>query len=100
MGKNNLAVNQLLERKSIFADLVNGCLFQGKQILHQEDLELKSVHSGIMQQKKKSRIAALERYGDIRMEADMGTYSVIIAEETQNSVDYAMVIRNMLYDAL
>ncbi len=100
MGKNNLAVNQLLERKPVFADLVNGCLFHGKQFLHQDNLELKSVHSGVMQQKKKSKIAALERYGDIRMEADMGTYSVIIAEETQDSVDYAMVVRNMLYDAL
>lgn len=124
MGKANLAVNQLLERKEIFADLLNGALFAGKQYINSDSLELKSVHTGIVQEKetgietkieetKKNKqehctlgnknrngIAAREQFGDIRMEADMGTYSVLWAEETQNKVDYAMPVRTMLYDAL
>lgn len=100
MGKHNLAVNQLLERKEIFADLINGALFQGKEVLVSEKLELLSGHSGIIQEKENGKLAALERFGDIRMEADMETYSVIWSEETQNSVDYTMPVRNMLYDAL
>lgn len=31
MGKNNLAINRLLERKPIFADFINGTVFQGEQ---------------------------------------------------------------------
>lgn len=31
MGKQNLAVNQLFERKSIFADLINGTIFDDRQ---------------------------------------------------------------------
>lgn len=33
MGKQNLAVNQLLERKDIFADFMNGTLFHGDAFL-------------------------------------------------------------------
>lgn len=100
MGKCNLAVNQLLERKEVFADLVNGSLFGGKRVVDPEKLELKSGHTGVITKTDKRKTAALERYGDIRIEADMEKYSLIIAEETQNEVDYAMPVRNMLYDAL
>lgn len=35
MGKTDLAVNQLLERKEIFADFINGMVFNGEQVLHE-----------------------------------------------------------------
>ena len=48
MGKANLTVNQLLERKDIFADFINGTLFCGEQVLKGDDLTLLSGHSGIL----------------------------------------------------
>lgn len=99
MGRQDLSVNQLLERKEIFADLMNGTLFQGQQILRKEELELLSGQSGILYEeegKKKS----LGRSGDIRMQGNRGTYAVIFSNETQSKVHYAMPVRNMLYDAL
>lgn len=42
----------------------------------------------------------VERHGDIRMCAEVDTYSIIFAEETQNKVHYGMAVRTMLYEAL
>ncbi len=185
MGKTNLTVNRLLERKDIFADFINGTLFCGEQVLKGDDLTLLSGRSGIIAEqnpKKKAdrhpvqnmpelmklkqvkieqnkadqcdaaqdslnqdkagqayaeqsnleqnkagqayaeqnrakqgktkqdkkdqnnipsgKLGALERYGDIRMEAGFGTYSVILAHETQQHVHYAMPVRSMVYEAL
>lgn len=100
MGKINLAVNQLLERKEIFADLINGALFNGEQLLQPDKMEQVSSHSGVFRPGKRRKISSLERYGDVRMEAELGTYSVIFSNETQGEVHYAMPVRNMLYDAL
>lgn len=100
MGKQNLAVNQMLERKDIFADLMNGTVFKGQQILKPEHLELISGQSGVFYEQDNGSKKALERRGDIRMRADLGTYSVVLANETQNKVHYAMPVRSLLYDAL
>lgn len=100
MGKHNLAVNQMLERKDIFADLMNGTVFKGQQILQPEDLELISGQAGIFYEQENGTKKALERRGDIRMKAALGTYSIILANETQNKVHYAMPVRGLLYDAL
>ncbi len=171
MGKADMAVNQLLERKEIFADFINGTLFCGKQVLKENDLTLLSARSGIiktqdtevqrhtkerehmkelehtkeqghtkeqeytqgLEHKKEQKdtgeqghtkkqkgteeqnliekqepknkqeykkLGVLERYGDIRMEAKRGTYSVIFAHETQKNVHYAMPVRSLLYEAM
>ena len=100
MGKANLAVNRLLERKEIFADLINGTIFEGKPVLQAAELEMISPHSGIMKKKEKGKAGAIEREGDIRMKAGIGTCIVWFANETQNKVHYAMPVRTMLYDAL
>lgn len=100
MGKADVAVNRLMRRKEIFADLVNGVIYKGRKVLRPEKLENISGQTGILLETKNGKIHALERRGDVRMRADMGTYSVIFAEENQAAVHYAMPVRNMLYDAL
>ncbi|MDO5346254.1 MAG: hypothetical protein Q4E91_10980 [Lachnospiraceae bacterium] len=100
MGKTDFAVNRLLERKTIFADLMNGTLFHGEQVLSPEQLELQSGRLGTLAPGKTGGRRAVQRQGDIRMSASMGTYRVIFANETQKKVDYSMPVRNMLYDAL
>ena len=100
MGIQNLEVNELLKRREIFADLVNGSLHHGRQILKPEDLTPLPPQSGAVIDGRRGHRSAVERTGDIRMKADSGTYSVIFAGEVQANTHYAMPVRNMLYDAL
>lgn len=99
LGKKNLIVNQMLERKENFADLINGTIYEGCQILRADMLEKQSCHSGVIYEEEGSK-RVLERDADIRMKADMGTYSLIWTNETQAKVHYAMPVRVMLQDAL
>ena len=39
MGRDNVIVNRWLSQKERFADLMNGCLFQGQQVILPEQLE-------------------------------------------------------------
>lgn len=99
MGKQNLLVNQMLERKENFADFINGVVYGGRQVLRAEMLESLSCHSGLIYEENgKKRV--LERDADIRMRADMGTYSLVLTNELQEKVHYAMPVRVMLEDAL
>ncbi len=100
MGELNLAVNRMLERREIFADLLNGTVYRGQQILKPEQLHLLSGQTGVTYEEEDGKKHTLERRGDVRMQAEFGTYSVIFANETQGKVHYAMPVRNMLYDAL
>lgn len=97
MGKANLAVNQLLTRKPVFADLINGIFHGGKQILKAEELDILSPHTGTLLFDKQGNTKAQERFGDIRMAANNRSYSVLFAEETQAGVHYAMPVRTMQY---
>lgn len=93
MGKQNLLVNRMLERKENFADFINGVIYGGRQVLRADMLESLSCHSGVIYEENgKKRV--LER------EADMGTYSLVLTNELQDKVHYAMPVRVMLEDAL
>ncbi len=99
MGKKNLYVNQMMERKENFADFINGVLYGGRQVLRADMLEYLSCHSGtIYEENGKKRV--VERDADVRMKADMGTYSLIFTNEAQDKIHYAMPVRIMLQDAL
>lgn len=100
MGKADLAVNQMMEKKEVFADFVNGAVYGGRQVVRPEGLEMMSGRSGVFFGGENGKTKALPRYGDVRMKADVGAYSVIFADENQMRVHYAMPVRNMLYDAL
>lgn len=100
MGKVDGTVNQMMERKEVFADFINGVVYGGRKIIHPESLELLRGQNSLAYEGEHGYTNVLERKGDIRMQADMGTYSVIFADENQNKVHYAMPLRNMLYDAL
>jgi len=100
MGKQDIAVNRLLERREIFADLINGTLYGGAPVVHTENLVLLSPRSGLISEHAVHKTRSLERFGDIRMRADHECYSVIFVGETQSGVDYAMPVRMMLYSAL
>lgn len=56
MGKGNAAVKQWLGNPRRFADLFNGIVFQGKQVILPEDLHLATGETDILvSDKKKSK---------------------------------------------
>ena len=52
MGKSNIAIKQFFRDKERFADLFNGYVFQGEQIVKPEDLEEKDSESSIIIQRQ------------------------------------------------
>ena len=100
MAELDYTMNHLLTKKSYFADLINGGIFHGKQILKPEDLELVPDKSGLIYVDSKGNKRTLLRYRDIVMKASFGIYFMIMACEIQGAVHYAMPVRNMVYDSL
>lgn len=100
MGKSNIAVKQWLRDKKRFADLFNGTVFQGKQIILPEELEEVDSESSIIVTDKKNIEKGMQRYRDITMRWKQEAELAILACENQNKVHYAMPVRMMLYDSL
>ena len=100
MAELDYTINQLLTKKSYFADLINGGVFGGKQILKAEDLELVPDKSGLIYVDSKGKKRTLLRYRDVVMKASFGIYFMIMACEVQGKVHYAMPVRTMVYDSL
>ena len=99
MGKYDDAMFRYLSDNNRFADLFNGILFGGKQLIMWEKLvEVNSESSFIVVDKnKKSR--SVEKYRDIIMRWGNDLYLVLLAVEIQDETHYAMPVRKMLYDA-
>ena len=100
MGKNNVYMKRWLSDKKRFADLINGSLFQGKQIFLPENMRVEDSEQGLILKKPKGEESTIQRYRDITMAAEDGTRIVVLACENQDEIHYAMPVRGMLYDAL
>lgn len=100
MAKEDVVLKKYMSDKGRFADLVNGRIFDGKQIVKPENLTLLNGESDLYLIDKNGRKKTIMRYRDVIMKADFGMYFAVIAEENQMKIHYAMPVRNMLYDAL
>lgn len=116
MGRDNVIVNRWLSQKERFADLMNGCLFQGRQIVFPEHLERIDRESDILipgkggagntdnadrtgsRGSRSSR--SVQRFRDIVMRWKEGTELAVLALENQERIHYAMPVRTMIYDGL
>lgn len=78
MGKINTAMCSFLSNKGRFADLFNGALFQGRNIIKAEDLKAASEQYPVMDGK------TLHRFRDIKMYLNSGEALRILALENQN----------------
>ncbi len=67
MGKGNAAVKQWLGNPRRFADLFNGIVFQGKQVILPEDLHLATGETDILVSDKNKKAKEVQRYRDIIM---------------------------------
>ncbi len=99
MAKSDIAIKQWLRNKTRFADLFNGVIFNGEQVISPYDLVEISGESDIILEDKELKRRGIERRRDIIMQWQ-GVSLVILAVESQSYVNYAMPVRNMLYDSL
>lgn len=100
MEKGNIAVKQWLRNKSRFADLFNGIVFQGEQVVLPEDLEETDSESSVIMEDSVQKEKGVQRYRDIVMRWNRGIDLAILACENQEKVHYAMPVRAMVYDGL
>ena len=100
MGKKNVAVNNWLSDNERFADLFNGSIFGGKQIIRPEELENMDRETDLLVSGKTGTAKGVQKYRDVIKRWRGGTDLTILACESQEKIHYAMPVRNMLYDSL
>ena len=101
MGKYDTCMKEFLQNKDRFADLFNGCCFQGRQIIRAEDLREASENYVITDKRLpgKTRQKDTEIIRDVKMVLGSGMVLQVLAVESQSYIDYAMPVRCMGYDA-
>ncbi len=100
MAEEDYSVKKLLRDSVRFADLYNGTVFHGNQVLRPEDLSDVPDENGIAIVGLDGKRRLIRRSRDVIKKASFGAYFVLLAEENQDKVHYAMPVRSMLYDAL
>lgn len=96
MGKKDITLKVYLSDAGRYADLWNGSIFQGEQIIKADELsEVNTVRS------KSDRRAVIERSNDIAMKQTVdGKCLAVWLIANQEAVDYSMPVRVMLQEAL
>lgn len=100
MGTKDIVISDWLSDKVRFADLFNGTIFDGKQVIHPEELEVIKGESNIVFRDKNKRTYTMKRFRDIVMRWNNKVDLMVLAGEAQSYVSYVMPVRNMLYDGV
>ena len=104
MGKLDIQTRAYVRDNEIFADICNYKLFQGKRVILPEQLKEKDPVELIIPFKEENITIPIQKFRDLMKKVDVKeannvTY-MIVGVENQQEIHYAMVIRNMLYDAI
>ena len=100
MGKSDTALVTWFGNKTRFADLYNGSVFQGEQVVEAEQLEAERTSTKELVEGREGILRDVERNRDIVMKWNDGMNLVLLACENQDKIHYAMPVRTMLYDGL
>ena len=92
MGKNDEVLGRYFADNNRYADLINGFVLHGKQILRAEDLSAMDSRTG------GRRKGETSKYRDLIRHAVFGANFIIIGVENQDDVNYTMPVRSMGYD--
>ena len=85
--------------KAHFADIINAMLFEGKDVIHADELILCDSDETIYFVYE-NRINVMERRRDILMHATVNGIPVYIGLEIQSTINYSMPYRLLLYDTM
>lgn len=96
----NVKGKQLLRRPAVFCDLLNGGLFQGRQLIRPDMLRGRPEVLGYSGRAKGTKDISLERIPDMIYAAGTEEDYLLLMDENQTQTDYTMPLRNMLDTAL
>lgn len=90
MGRKDISLKSYLQDTARYADLWNGGVFQGRQVVKAKELqEVTPVRSGA------GRSALVEKTGDLVMKQNYdGQRFVILSLENQDEIDYGIPVRD------
>lgn len=100
MGKADINVNIWLSEKHRFADLFNGVIYNGDQVIRPEDLKEVSPVASISVKNRMGETKEMKKYRDIVMRWKNQATLILLANEAQDKIHYAMPQRVMLYDGM
>ena len=100
MGKADIAVKNWLSDRERFADLFNGTVFGGRQVVLPEELEDMDRETDIIITDKEQKERGVQRFRDLVKLWNRDIFLVVLACEIQDKKHYAMPVRNMLQDSL
>ena len=111
MGKYDGLMGRYFSNRERFADLMNGIMFEGKQLIDPKSLEREAGDyfetEGILEadqnkveRKSQRGYKVKRRYRDLKMKSRQNGQFRIFALENQSVVDYTMPLRCMEYDFL
>ncbi len=108
MGDRNVVTKEYVRDNHVFADICNYCIYDGREVIKPEDLSERDVTElGCIEDVKDidtRNKQIIERLRDVlklpEIKVCNGTAYAIVGIENQAYVDYAMVVRCMVNDAL
>lgn len=109
MGEADVSLKNWLKNKRRFADLFNGVVFGGRQVVKPEDLEEINSESDIIishygyDEEISEEITPpkpVQRYHDSIMRWHKEIDLAVLTVENQLDINYAMPVREMVYDGL
>ena len=100
IGAKDVALKSLFKSKVRFADLFNGVLCNGGQVISADELQQTGNEDVMIVEDITGKEVVVERYRDTVMTWNDDCNLVVLAVENQDKIHYAMLVRNMLYDAL
>lgn len=98
MGQKDISLVRYFEDRERYADLINGFVFQGKQIVSGEDVqEMDSRVTGVFGRLKHRFM--VQKYRDCVRKIVFGMDFAVIGIENQDRIHYGMPVRIMMEDA-
>lgn len=103
MSRTDEPIKKLFKNKENFADLFNATIFDGRQIIKADkltEINTEDIHIEASDKKESEELEIIQRHRDLLMQYEDHILQIVLGCEDQSSIDYAMPIRMMLYDAL
>ena len=107
MGRKDIVTKEYIRRPEIFADIFNYRLYDGKDRIQPEQLAEENITENLVLEReehgkqKRIKLEAVEKYRDVKKVFRDGSYRcLILGVEEQDSVHYAMPVREFVYDAM
>lgn len=102
MGKLDILTKEYMKRPSVFADVLNQFIYKGRQVIHPDRLvELDTTEITIPYGGSQASVP-VQKYRDVSkiltVMTDQKAAYCILAVENEGKINYAMPVKNGLYD--